>query len=95
MVRMTWTSKSKGKAAAGKVDDFKKRLDHVWDIGAPDTTEVIRRYCLLSVACKEEDIAFYIYQQDPRKESMSGNKYLPPRRRRNRREEREESEMPQ
>ena len=35
--------KGKDKAAAGKMDDFKERLDQLWDIGVPDTLEVIRR----------------------------------------------------
>ena len=39
----------------------------------PDAINVIRRNRLLSVASKEEDIGFYIYQQGPRKGSMSGN----------------------
>ena len=43
MVKMARSSKSKGNAAAGKVDDFKKRLDQLWGIGigAPDAIEVI------------------------------------------------------
>ena len=64
MVKMARTSKSKGKAAAGKVDDFKKRLDQLCGkgIGAPDAIEVITRNRFLSLASKEEDIAFYIDQ---------------------------------
>ena len=73
MVRMARTSKSNGKAAAWKVD-FKKRLDQLWDIGASDAIEVIRSVeIFFYVASKEEDIAFYIDQQDPRKRSMCGN----------------------
>ena len=65
MVRMARASKSNGKPAAGKVDDFKKRLDQLWDIGAPDAIGVIGRNSFLSAAIKEEDIAFFIDQQDP------------------------------
>ena len=55
------------------MNDFKKRLDLLWDIGAPEAIEVIRRNYLLFVACKEKDVSFYIDQQYPRKGSMSGN----------------------
>ena len=51
MVRITWTSKSNDKAAAGKVDDFKKRLDQLGDMGASDAIEVIR----------SAGIAFYLW----------------------------------
>ena len=61
------------KAAAKKVEDFKKRMDQLWDIGAPDAVEVIRSSRLLPAASKEEDIAFYADQKGPRKGSMSGN----------------------
>ena len=54
---MTWNSKSKGKAAAGKVNE---RLDQLWGMGATGATEVINRNRFLSVASKEGDIAFYM-----------------------------------
>ena len=57
------------------MDDFKERLDHLWDTRAPDAIEVIRMNRLLSMASKEEDIGFYSDQQGPTR-SMSGNEKI-------------------
>ena len=75
VVRMIWLQKARIRLQQGMWTTSRKDWISYGtrDIGAPDAIEVIRRNCLLSVACKEEDIAFYIDQQDPCKGSMSGN----------------------
>lgn len=65
--------KSKGKAAAETVTMFKQRLDLLWDVGAADAIEEIKKSRLLSSADKEEDIKFYLDQRGARCGSMSGN----------------------
>ncbi|KAG7154590.1 hypothetical protein Hamer_G014936, partial [Homarus americanus] len=70
-----WRSlqKSRDRAAKDKVENFKSQLDLLWDIGAPDAVEDIKKNRLLTPADKQQDIAFYQDQRGERKAFMSGN----------------------
>ena len=68
-------SRSKGRSSdpGGKRASFVLELDQLFDIGAPDAIEEIQNNRLLSKEKKEEDIKFYIDQQNERRGHMSGH----------------------
>lgn len=53
--------------------NFVARLDTLFDIGAPDAIEVIMKSRLLSAKKKQDDVDFYLDQQQERRASMDGH----------------------
>ena len=71
-----WTSLKKNRSRAtdpgNKRENFISDLDMLFDIGAPDAIDDIRKSRLLSQKHKDDDIAFYLDQKHERKSSMNG-----------------------
>ena len=82
--------KSRSKAATEKRHKLNEQLDKLWDIGASDAIEEIKKSRILSKKDKHEDIAFYEDQRGARLGSMSGSDkvYASNKRKQNEREER-------
>ena len=71
-----WTSLKRNRSRAtdpgNKRENFISELDMLFDIGAPDAIDGIRKSRLLSQKHKDDDIAFYLDQKHERKSSMNG-----------------------
>lgn len=66
------SSNRRTKADAAKTQKFMEKLDRLWDIGAEDAIDVIKRNRLLTEQSRADDISFYLDQRGPRNATMSG-----------------------